>query len=102
GTNTSSCTLDDITDVSLCRPCTPVGDCLNTCGHCELCIGRTTLPADCAPPPDAGTPPPDGGTPTPDGGVYRCPAGVQPCGLPGDVGCPTGLYCLTGCCTLFG
>jgi len=105
-----TCTPDTVTDPTLCHPCTPVPGCLNTCGHCELCLGATTLPADCFPPPpvdagplldDAGNPidagpPPDGGT------IVRCPGGEQACGLPGDPLCPAGYYCLTGCCIFFG
>lgn len=103
GTNTGTCTFDDITDTSLCKPCTPVGDCLNDCGRCELCIGRdpASLPPDCfAPPPvDGGVPvdgavPVDGGPPPPP----RCDPGVQVCGLPGDMLCGPDYYCVTGCC----
>jgi hypothetical protein len=101
-----------------------VAACLNTCGHCELCFGRTTLPADCFPPPpvDAGPPPdayvpdaqyPDGGhpdayipdayVPPMDSGVPpRCDATHAPCGLPGDPPCAMGYFCITGCCTYFG
>lgn len=74
-----SCTIDKVTDPTKCHPCTPVKDCLNTCEHCELCIGKDTLPADCKPPvfvdggvvqPDASILQPDGGVvPIPDGGV---------------------------------
>ncbi len=107
-----TCTVDKANagDHDACHPCTPVADCLNTCGHCELCLGRTTLPPDCLPPPpvDAGTYP-DGGPlpydagPTPDGGYGpRCTTGVQACGLPGDSPCATGYYCITGCCQPFG
>jgi hypothetical protein len=100
GTNEGTCTLDDVTDTSLCRPCTPVGDCFNDCGRCELCLGRETLPPECLGPPpgtDGGPPPPDGSMW--DGGVpARCDPGVQACGLPGDPACPSGFYCVTGCC----
>lgn len=83
-----TCTFALIGDTSVCRPCEPVADCLNDCGRCELCIGRTSIPADCMP---------DGGLP--DGGMdYRCDPGVQACGLPGDPACPTDFYCITGCC----
>lgn len=103
-TGDGSCTLDDITDRTACRPCTPVADCTNECGRCELCLGRTELPADCFPPEpmdggmeDGGTT--DGGTPT-DGGMpeLRCDPGIQACGLPGDDACPPDYYCVTGCC----
>jgi len=112
-----TCSLDVMLDDTRCHPCTPVGDCLNTCGRCELCLGRTELPPECFPPPpvDAG-PRPDGampvdGGPRPDGYVPtdggpppppRCPSGVQACGLPGDPVCPAGYWCITGCCQYFG
>ncbi len=104
GTNDGSCTLAQITDRTLCRPCTPVAGCLNTCDTCELCLGRTTLPPECFPsvPPDGGYPPgTDAGVPTTwDGGVPppRCPPTVQACGLPGDAPCGPDYYCVTGCC----
>ncbi len=124
-----TCTLAaaEAGDHTACHPCTPVADCLNTCDHCELCLGRTTLPPDCFPPPpppppvdaghypdggvipyDAGPTPPDAATPdaaTPDAGPPpppRCGTGIQPCGLPTDPACPTGQYCITGCCVVFG
>lgn len=114
---THTCTPENILDDTRCHPCTPVPGCLNTCGHCELCLGRTTLPADCFPPipvdggvllDDAGNPidagsPPDAG-PQPDAGTPppRCDPGRQACGLPGDPACPASYYCLTGCCVFFG
>ncbi|MGE0787907.1 MAG: hypothetical protein AB7S26_19690 [Sandaracinaceae bacterium] len=101
GTNTGTCTLADVTDVDACRPCTPVADCFNDCGDCELCIGRDTLPPECTPgSTDGGVPPIDGGGSRWDGGVppMRCPAGVQECGLPSDPNCPPDFYCITGCC----
>jgi hypothetical protein len=102
GTNTGTCTFEEVTNVEACRPCTPVADCYNDCGRCELCIGRTEIPADCYPP-DAGPgydagPDFDGGPPY-DGGVdLRCPVGQQYCGLPGEPECPVDYYCVTGCC----
>ena len=106
-TNNGSCTLADIDETSLCRPCTPVADCFNDCGHCELCVGRDTLPPECTPTiyPDGGVSYPDGATSypdaaLPDGGTYgpRCPAGIQACGLAADDPCPSGYWCITGCC----
>ena len=103
GTNDGSCTLDDVRDTALCKPCTPVADCLNDCGRCELCIGRdpASLPADCFPPPPP-PPPVDGGTTTdmgpPPPPPPRCDPGVQLCGLPGEPACPLDTYCVTGCC----
>lgn len=99
------CSMETAGNPGSCRPCTPHPSCYNSCERCELCLGRTELPADCFPPP----PPPDGGV-LPDGGTprdggtppMRCPSDQQPCGLPGDPMCPAGYYCLTGCCIYFG
>lgn len=107
----AACSPETVDDPLSCRPCTPNMDCLNTCERCELCLGRDTLPPDCFPPPDAGTPidagPFDGGgidAGGSDAGMpsLRCPAGEQPCGLPGDPACAADFYCLTGCCQFFG
>jgi len=92
-----SCDIANVNDPTKCHPCTPVQACLNTCGKCELCIGKDTLPPECFPP--------DGGTGTggsaPDGGIeQQCPTGVQPCGLPGQAPCAPGSYCITGCCQI--
>ncbi|MDP3277191.1 MAG: hypothetical protein Q8Q09_18525 [Deltaproteobacteria bacterium] len=103
-----SCTLADVRDTSRCLSCTPVRQCLNECGPCEVCVGRPMPPPECFPPPPVG----DGGTsggdgavrdssvPTSEGGVpaTQCPAGIQPCGLPGQSNCPANFYCTTGCC----
>lgn len=87
-----SCDIASLSDPAKCKPCTPVKACLNGCGKCELCIGKDKLPDDCHPP-DAGT---DAGY---DGGVEpQCPTGKLPCGLPGQAACPSGYYCITGCC----
>ena len=80
--NVGSCDSSSVDDPTRCKPCTPVGACLNDCGLCEICVGETTAP--CAPD-DAG-------------GGGRCAAGFQPCGQPGDDPCTTGWYCVTGCC----
>jgi len=128
-----SCDIASVGDPSKCQPCTPVkGTCYNACEHCELCLGKTELPADCFPPgPDAGaggtsgaggspgtggsggTPgsggtagaggtPGTGGTAgaggTPGCGGQICPVGSQACGLSCQPPCPTGQFCLTGCC----
>ena len=96
----SGCTFDEVTNQEKCQACTPAASCLNECGRCEICIGKPDIPADCiAPPvPDGGVP--DGSVPdagVPDGGS-RCSAGVQPCGLPGDLVCGGNQFCITGCC----
>lgn len=75
---TRTCTLDVANDPTKCHPCTPVQDCLNTCEHCELCIGQQQLPPECS--------------------QQECPAGLQPCGLPGQGPCPSLHYCISGCC----
>jgi hypothetical protein len=84
-----TCDLGHMTDPAACHPCTPTESCLNGCGPCELCLGRTELPPECFGGGD------DGGTPGP-----RCPDGVQPCGLEGDLPCPAEFYCITGCCQM--
>ena len=65
-----------------------VTSCINTCEKCELCLGKTEIPADCNPTPDAGT------DAAPTGG-QTCSIG-QPCNAAAP--CPSGLYCVTGCC----
>jgi len=101
------CTPDTINDEAKCVPCTKTTQCNNTCGHCELCIGKTTLPDDCTPTGTGGT----GGTGTGGTGTGgtggscptpTCEGGAQPCGTSCLPQCPTGLYCLTGCCTSIG
>jgi hypothetical protein len=101
-----TCDLAHATDKGRCRPCQIVQGCWNSCGRCELCIGKNTLPPDCygPPVPDGGVRPdggraPDGGLTIPDGGIPgQCEPGVQPCGLPGQPPCGQGFYCITGCC----
>ncbi len=116
----ATCDLAHASDPALCHPCTPVAACQKTCGRCQLCLGKTTVPPDCytdgGTPGDGGTV--DGGTSdggagdggiidnggdggTTDGGVInpgQCPSGVQACGLPGQAPCTGGYYCITGCC----
>ncbi|MBN1654205.1 MAG: hypothetical protein JXA30_10570 [Deltaproteobacteria bacterium] len=112
------CTLANVEDEEACPPCTPEGSCLNTCGRCEICVGKTTIPDDCftntvetdggvIENPDGSVVDVDGG-PVPDGATgqdsgqppppTRCAPDVQPCGLPGDEPCPPAQYCVTGCC----
>jgi hypothetical protein len=82
----ATCTAKDFGDPAKCPVCTQVTQCSNPCDHCEYCIGKPTLPADCAP---------DGGTPVPACGDY------MPCG-PGTnldpTQCPESTGCITGCC----
>jgi hypothetical protein len=82
----STCSIADINDPAKCRTCTPNTDCSNPCDRCELCIGKPSVPADCAPAggSDAGTP---------SGQV--CTGGITcNAALP----CASGTYCVTGCC----
>jgi len=90
-----TCTAKDFGDPTKCSPCTQVSQCMNVCGRCELCIGKTTVPADCGY--DGGAPPYDGGTP--DGG-YGMPVceGYQSCAAAAVESCPSGTTCITGCC----
>jgi len=83
-----TCSRETMNDPTKCYPCEQDLTCVNTCGECELCLGKTVddLPASCFEPTDGGAPPP------------RCEGGEQPCGLPGDSPCPTGFFCTTGCC----
>ncbi len=93
----STCkTTADFADPNKCPACTQVTQCMNTCGHCQLCLGKTTLPPDCATGGGGGNSGTDGGT---DAGppVPQCDPGVQPCG-PDLPGCPENAACITGCC----
>jgi hypothetical protein len=93
-----TCTAKDFGDPTKCSPCTQVTQCMKPCGRCELCVGKTTVPADCAPDggttatPDGSPPPVDGGTGTP-----TCSDGVS-CTPGPTASCPFGYGCLTGCC----
>lgn len=73
-----TCNLATVGDPTKCRPCLQVDACLNRCDHCELCVGKPTLPPDCT--------------------SQQCPPGAQPCGLATDPPCGDGQYCVTGCC----
>jgi hypothetical protein len=74
---TGSCNEKTVGDPTLCKPCTQVPSCLNSCEHCEVCVGKP-LPADCV--------------------AQVCPQGRQLCGGPGQAVCPAGQTCITGCC----
>jgi len=93
-----TCTAKDFGDPTKCSPCTQVTQCMNTCDRCELCVGKTTVPADCGPAgSDGGTPPADGGAGGSGGGTPTCSGGVSCVPGPNAV-CPTGYGCVTGCC----
>jgi hypothetical protein len=96
-----TCTSKDFNDPTKCSPCTQVTQCLNTCGHCEICVGKPNVPEDCTTSNTGGggTGGSDGGggVPTPDGGYATC-EGAPSC-VPGPFSqCPAGLGCVTGCC----
>lgn len=80
-----TCNIASVDDPTKCKPCTQNAGCTNPCDTCELCVGKTTLPPECAP---AGS---DGGT-----AGQVCSDGSPVCN--GSVACPTGTFCLTGCC----
>ena len=118
-----SCTADTPQN---CAPCTQSSDCVNPCGECELCLGRTVddLPTHCFSPPsgdggaglrdgglDAGISGDGGARGGGDGGTISGDSGVsadsrtQPyCGDPNLTACFTNndctdqRYCLNGCC----
>jgi len=73
-----SCSLANLNNPAMCKPCTQVPACLNTCLYCEICIGKPELPADCS--------------------VQECPPGLQTCGTPSSEPCGSGFTCITGCC----
>ena len=79
------CSLDNIDDEDACPRCVQSTQCVNECGRCELCPGRTLadLPDDCSD---------DGG----GGGGNTCDDGEQVCVGSGD--CPNNFYCQLGCC----
>jgi len=82
-TGSPSCDRASLGDPSRCHPCTQDPSCLNPCEPCELCVGKTTLPAECS---DSGCTPP------------ACSRNRQACGLPCLPRCPSGTSCITGCC----
>ncbi|MBN2715675.1 MAG: hypothetical protein JXX14_07450 [Deltaproteobacteria bacterium] len=102
--NAGMCTFDDILAESKCPRCTPVNNCLNECGHCEICIGKPELPEDCYPEDtdvdvidsdsdsdsDQTTvrPPPTG----------QCDEDITPCSYDDIMPCEQGYYCISGCC----
>jgi hypothetical protein len=73
-----SCTLGNVGDPTKCHPCEQVQACLNPCGHCDICIGKPTLPPDCT--------------------VQPCPGNHPACGQPGQPICAAGSSCISGCC----
>jgi len=94
----ATCTAAGFNDPTKCPRCTQVTQCSNPCEHCEICIGKPTVPADCNGTPTDGGTPADGGTPT-DGGPgipQTCDFDAPSCGPNGE--CAAGRGCVTGCC----
>ncbi|HVZ73665.1 MAG TPA: hypothetical protein VHJ20_14900 [Polyangia bacterium] len=100
----ATCTAKDFGDPTKCPVCTQVAQCSNPCDRCELCVGKTTVPDDCAytpPTPTDGGTPYDGGAPPPKpdaGGYAHCSNGTS-CTTSAD--CPMNYACLTGCCIAY-
>jgi hypothetical protein len=74
-----SCAFDEKTlaDPNKCRRCTLSESCRNACDECELCLGKTTLPAQCA-------------------STSVCSGGRPVCGA--QLPCRDEEYCHLGCC----
>lgn len=98
--NAGMCTFDDILDESKCPRCTPVGNCLNECGHCEICIGKTELPEDChtVDTDDETTDQSDSDDTDAAPPSTQCPEGISPCSISDTLPCDKGYYCISGCC----
>lgn len=79
----STCSMDVISDTTKCPRCTATTTCGNTCGTCELCLGKTLadLPPECTV---------DGST------APTCNEGQQVCNA--TTPCQAGYYCQNGCC----
>lgn len=96
----AGCDVAHLSDPTKCPVCTQVPSCLNPCGKCDFCLGKTSVPPECYPSTtDAGTGEAgttDGGTTVPPTPTTPCPTGSTVCDPSHP--CPTGEYCLTGCC----
>jgi hypothetical protein len=102
------CSFDKIDDPVACPPCTQAKECNNPCEPCEYCLGKTELPPECAGGSGgSGGSSGAGGSAGQAGGagvagssgsgpLPQCPSGVQSCTPTAP--CPSGYYCLTGCC----
>jgi hypothetical protein len=88
----ATCSVDKIGDSTACPRCVKNTACANSCGECELCIGKTeaALPDSCR----TTVTPPDGGTTPPP--AYTCDGGETACSTSLD--CLGGGYCSMGCC----
>lgn len=70
----SPCTFATLSDPTKCVPCEQVVEYTKPCDRCDVCLGKWSVPSDCKPQCTGGT---------------RCGPGLP---------CPTGQWCLTGCC----
>jgi len=101
----SGCSIDG-NDVTGCTECVPSVSCVNTCGRCELCPGKTLadLPGDCGSTVVDGGMAGDGGV-AGDGGMPTspptavCDQGEARCGA-GLPACAFYESCNFGCCIL--
>jgi len=100
----ATCSLSKVGDADACPRCVKNDTCGNTCGHCELCPGKTVadLPDDCGSTGAGGASSgtggaATGGAATGGGPSYTCDGGEQVCG-PGLPTCALGTYCSLGCC----
>ena len=112
----SECSVDQLDDETICSPCEQSTQCGNSCGRCELCLGRTLedLPEDCfqpnepadmgSPQGDMGTAAGDMGTPddpdmgTPPPTPFTCDGEFEPCDANGQCNQGINYYCIQGCC----
>ena len=108
--------VDQLDDETICSPCEQSTQCGNSCGRCELCLGRTLedLPEDCfqpnepadmgSPQGDMGTAAGDMGTPddpdmgTPPPTPFTCDGEFEPCDANGQCNQGINYYCIQGCC----
>jgi hypothetical protein len=101
----ATCSLENVNDSQLCPRCTPSAACVNTCGECELCPGKSVddLPASCSSsPPGGGTgggAGAGGGSSDPQTPAYTCGDGQTVCTDTSQ--CAAGQYCSLGCCLTF-
>ncbi len=81
-----------------CQTCTPATACMNECGECELCPGKTEedLPAKCFETGTGGGSGSGGNSGTGGGGGVTCDNGAKVCKASSD--CGTSGYCQLGCC----
>lgn len=74
-----TCDATRADDPSACRPCTPVPSCFNECEACEVCVGGAAERDPSCP-----------------GSEPACEGTLGPCSA--NASCPSGAYCITGCC----